>query len=82
MLEGSPEVVGAVFERISRDERHEDVRVITDAVEPQRVFSDWAMASVLPGESDPELRTRLGRLLRSASDEIRAEFEAVVVESE
>lgn len=79
VLEGSPDAVQAVFERIAFDKRHEKVRVLVDTMEPQRVFSDWSMASLLPGETDPELQMRLGRLLRSAPAEVRAEFEAVVV---
>lgn len=79
VLEGSPDAVEAVFERIADDERHDGVRVLMDTLGPQRLFSDWSMASLLPGETDPELQTRLGRLLRSAPDEVRAEFEAAVV---
>lgn len=81
VLEGPPEAVAAVFERIAYDERHHDLRVLVDAVDSERVFSDWAMASLLPGETDAELRTRLGRLLRSAPEDVKIEFETAVAAS-
>lgn len=77
VLEGAPDVVAATFARISGDERHSELHVLSDTLENKRVFSDWSMASLLRGETDVELQTRLGRLLRSAPDEIKAKFQAV-----
>lgn len=75
VLEGPPDSVSAVFQRIEADDRHEQIRVLADSMEPARIFADWSMASLLPGETNEELRARLGRLLRNAPGEIRAQFE-------
>lgn len=76
LLEGPPEAVSTIFDAIGKDGRHDEVRVLSDTVEPTRLFADWSMASLLPGETDAELRARLGRLLRNAPADIRAAFDA------
>lgn len=81
VLEGPPEAVSVIFDVIAADARHEEVRVLADTMEPTRLFADWAMASLLPGETDIELQARLGRILRSAPADIRAEFEQAVAGS-
>jgi hypothetical protein len=42
-LEGPPEQVGATLERIRKDKRHHDLRVIADVMEAERQFSNWHM---------------------------------------
>lgn len=74
VLEGPPESVEATFERIQRDSRHTDVRVVSDSVEPERVFGGWTMAS-LPGELEDLVRDRLARLMMSAPMDVRDAFE-------
>lgn len=44
MLEGREEVVLALLERISRDNRHQDLEVVMRAPTRHRVFKDWGMA--------------------------------------
>lgn len=60
-LEGSPDAVGDLTERIRRDARHTNVRVLIDELTLERQFDDWTMgyqplknqtSSVLPGFRD------------------------------
>jgi hypothetical protein len=44
VLEGHLPDIERVFERIQRDERHHDIRVLECAPVPQRHFADWPMA--------------------------------------
>lgn len=56
LLEGDETEVRGVFERISRDSRHDAVSVITSGLVDDRVFSRWAMAEVAEdGASDTPL---------------------------
>jgi hypothetical protein len=58
-LEGEPDAVDAVFERIRADERHTDIRIVAQEDITKRTHDDWAMgfgfpqpdelAKVLPG---------------------------------
>ncbi len=43
VLEGSPEVVEAMFSRIAHDERHQQVTKIISEPIPRRSFTDWTM---------------------------------------
>ncbi len=43
LLEGPAQAVDAAYERISRDDRHIDVRRLTRRDVSQRLFPDWAM---------------------------------------
>ena len=43
LLEGRRDVVQATLERISRDDRHTDLRVLIDEDAADRLFPDWAM---------------------------------------
>lgn len=44
VLEGAPEPVQAVFERIQCDGRHSDVVVLEAGAVSERMFPDWSMA--------------------------------------
>jgi Sensors of blue-light using FAD len=46
VLEGDHETVHALYERIRRDARHFDVRLVAFEATPQRLFSSWAMHHV------------------------------------
>jgi len=79
ILEGGEEEVRSLFEKISADERHERVEVLSEGPTSTRDFMDWQMAfidldgqdfSALPGFSDvlkntPESREFLRSLSRS-----------------
>jgi hypothetical protein len=43
VLEGDEQEVGALFARIARDPRHEQVELLSTELMPQRRFADWAM---------------------------------------
>lgn len=43
LLEGPGAILKALFEKISRDPRHRNVRLVIDTRAPRRVFSDWSM---------------------------------------
>jgi hypothetical protein len=46
VLEGRPEDVGAIFEKIQRDERHSDVLVLECRDVATRTFPNWSMGFV------------------------------------
>jgi len=73
VIEGTPEAVAHVFARIDSDPRHGDVRVLSDETADERIFGDWAMASI-PEEGDDLVRARLAGLLRNAPEGVRALF--------
>ncbi|EAQ96248.2 BLUF domain-containing protein [Congregibacter litoralis] len=61
VLEGAKEEVKALFEKISKDFRHERVEVVTEGPIQNREYNDWRMAfieldgqdfSAMPGFSD------------------------------
>jgi hypothetical protein len=57
-LEGEEGRVRALFDRIRRDERHDEVIVIAEEAPAERVFGQWAMARVsAAGGPDIPLRT-------------------------
>ena len=70
-LEGDTATVQSLYERICRDDRHENVTLIEAQPVPERVFSRWAMAQVsasgqadIPLEAAEDgLRTVAGELL-------------------
>ena len=45
-LEGEESRVRALFERIRRDDRHDEVIVVAEETPVERVFGQWAMAQV------------------------------------
>jgi hypothetical protein len=44
LLEGPSREVDSTFERIQRDDRHADIKVISQGVVERRLFRDWNMA--------------------------------------
>ena len=44
LLEGPPDAVRAVFDKISKDTRHSDVTVLLDRMVDQKSFGNWSMA--------------------------------------
>jgi hypothetical protein len=45
-LEGEESTVRSLYERIRRDERHDDVTLVDERPVDSRIFPDWAMAQV------------------------------------
>ncbi len=58
VLEGAEAVVSTLLEKISKDLRHNDVKVVYKAVIEKRTFNAWQMAYVSP--SPKELATWAG----------------------
>jgi hypothetical protein len=54
-LEGPETIVSATFERILRDDRHSDVRLIKMQPVPERRFAAWWMACVARGDDNADL---------------------------
>ena len=59
VLEGEFEALNKTFERISRDDRHKDVQIISFAEIKERRFSEWAMHGVGLFDLNHELAVRL-----------------------
>lgn len=60
LLEGPPEAVEFIFERICRDFRHTDVDLIDLVGAKERMFPDWGMAFLgSTGETNLALRDQL-----------------------
>jgi hypothetical protein len=78
-LEGGPSEVQSLYERISRDPRHENVTLIEADHVPARVFSRWAMAQVsASGQADIPLEAAEGRLHTVAGERLTREQTAVL----
>lgn len=66
-LEGDEAVVRPLYERISEDERHDDVVLLDERSVPSRIFPRWAMAQVsAAGSADIPLHTTDGVISRAA----------------
>ena len=78
VLEGTPEAIAHVFGRISADPRHAGVKTLHDELDTRRIFSGWTMASMSDKRETDAIRERLQVLLRSAPDDIRAEFDDIL----
>jgi inorganic pyrophosphatase len=44
LLEGDPDNVGFLFNKISKDDRHSHISVILDQNVPERLFAQWEIA--------------------------------------
>ena len=58
LLEGEQEIVSNLLDKISKDPRHTDVKVVYKTGVERRTFNDWQMAYVIP--SPKELATWAG----------------------
>ena len=52
VLEGEQEVVSTLFEKISRDRRHKDVKVVYNTGIERRTFDAWRMAYMSPSPKE------------------------------
>ena len=78
-LEGGVSEVQALYERISRDARHENVTLIEADHVPARVFSRWAMAQVsASGQADIPLEATDGRVHTAAGERLTRDQTAVL----
>lgn len=81
VLEGPEDRIRTLAERISRDPRHHDMRIVwLDGIE-ERAFDDWFMGGIdLTRDTDPDspvmrsLRQDLHRFLRTTPDGSQAQF--------
>jgi Sensors of blue-light using FAD len=49
-LEGETDKVNALYNKIARDPRHTDIKLLTYGAVSQRLFSQWSMSLVYPNE--------------------------------
>lgn len=69
-LEGDEDRVRALFDRIRRDERHEEIMLVAEEAGVERVFGQWAMARVsAAGGPDIPLRTTDDGTIQPAAPE-------------
>lgn len=73
VLEGTPEAVSHMLERIERDGRHNAFDMISDTLESQRAFGGWAMASV-EEDDDHVVRERVRVMLGRVPESVRRAF--------
>jgi hypothetical protein len=74
VMEGPAEAVDHLYERISRDERHTEMLLLSSMDNlPSRMFPDWAMKTVQLGETDG--RTDAIKLLLETTVEAHARVE-------
>ena len=71
VLEGSPESVHGIVERIERDARHRDIVTLPERTVAERAFPDWSMGFGMSGQSE-----RL-ELIRSQACAVHDEAAAV-----
>lgn len=58
VLEGAFDTVNATFQRITRDERHDTVQIISFTAINERQFADWAMHGIGLFDLNRELKSR------------------------
>jgi hypothetical protein len=58
VLEGPPEVVHPLFERIQQDTRHHDVLALPERAVTERTFPDWSMGFAANENSEQVVQTR------------------------
>lgn len=78
VLEGAPGAVGFIMALIARDDRHTDVRILSDRPSADRVFGGWTMADLGRESGDEAVRGRLHHLLRDAPESVRDAFAVFV----
>lgn len=60
VLEGSAEYVNRIYHRITRDERHTGLRLISYAEVPERSFASWNMRHISAASLTPDVLLRYG----------------------
>ncbi len=59
-LEGDRAAVEAVYARVSRDARHQDVRIVSAESAPKRLFAAWSMCARSLSAGDARLLELIG----------------------
>ncbi|MBV9858691.1 MAG: BLUF domain-containing protein [Alphaproteobacteria bacterium] len=67
-LEGEPNTVEALYDKISRDERHGHLKAILRLPVEQRLFPDWAMAFKEADTLAPETRAEISSFIDDVRD--------------
>ena len=62
LLEGEENQVLNLFQRITMDERHQDVRILENEYGNERVFGDWSMAFHDYGQNGLSANLKLGQI--------------------
>jgi hypothetical protein len=79
-IEGAPDAIDALMERLQRDPRHRDIRIIADESIRERRFRSWDMQLLrVPEEKEAALEAARARL--DAEEDLRARervYETVV----
>lgn len=66
-LEGDEDAVRSLYEHISNDQRHDNVKLIDERSVDSRIFARWAMAQVsAAGHADIPLHSTEGHISRAA----------------
>lgn len=76
VLEGPEDSVGLALERIRADDRHHDMKIVSDQPITQRAFGDWAMAYRDDGHPADLLAERLQMMVARAPQDIGERFKA------
>ena len=59
VLEGEEEVVDKLLAKISKDQRHKDIRILYRGAFPDRIFGQWSMGCIRSKGRRLELKTIL-----------------------
>lgn len=79
VLEGEESTVSSLYQRISQDDRHDDVKVIESGAVDSLVFSRWSMARVSSsGHADIPLHATDGHADPAAAQSITREQSVVL----
>ncbi|MDX3909803.1 MAG: BLUF domain-containing protein [Sphingobium sp.] len=73
-IEGEQQTVRALFDRISKDTRHNGIVLLNERMLEERQFGRWAMAFD-DGSGETALRDRISALLANTDPSTRALFE-------
>jgi len=68
ILEGHPETVDPLYEKIARDARHTDIQIISRTEQTERRFPDWKMAGIHESSMTPAQLDETNRALNRLND--------------
>jgi len=74
VLEGPAESVSTTFARIKADPRHHAIVILHQRSITEREFGSWTMAQRRADDSADAFDAKMQRLLRNASETVRATF--------
>ena len=80
LIEGSDAAIDALYDRIKRDDRHDNIVLLLSETVDERIFPEWAMLDdEMPSLAWSSSEVAAGAVEAATPDVLRAVFERVAV---